>query len=283
MALIDVRNRAGYLFLAVLLGHVILISAQVQSRSGVPVLEAVAFGIFAEAQRGMSAVITGVRQAWSSYVGLRQVRAENEVLKRQLADALIALQQQRAQADRTRSLERLLEFRDRTNLQMTAAEIVAAAAAPDFRTVTIDKGTRQGLRPDMAVIAPAGIVGRVVVPSGNAAMVQLLIDRNAAAGAIVERRESRAQGVVVGTGEDRLTMEYVPETADVTVGDIVVSSGIDGIYPKGFIIGKVEVVEKAGQAYKRILVRPAVDFTSLEEVLVVLTSPARDKIEERTQ
>jgi rod shape-determining protein MreC len=283
MALIDVRHRAGYLFLAVLLGHVILISAQVQSRSGVPVLEAVAFGVFAQAQRGMSAVITGVRHVWSSYVGLRQVRAENEILKRQLADAMIALQQQRAQADRTKSLEKLLEFRDRTNLKMTAAEIVAAAAAPDFRTVTIDKGTRQGLRPDMAVIAPAGIVGRVVVPSANAAMVQLLIDRNAAAGAIVERRESRAQGVVVGTGEDRLSMEYVPETADVAVGDVVVSSGIDGIYPKGFIIGRVEVVDKAGPAYKRILVRPAVDFTSLEEVLVVLTPTSRETLEERAQ
>jgi len=283
MALIDARHRAGYLFVAVLVGHVILISAQVQSRSGVPVLEAVSFGLFAEVQRGMSTVISGIRNTWSSYVGLRQVRSENELLKRELADAQIALQQQRALADRTRSLEQLLEFRDRTNLPMAAAEIVAAAAAPDFRTVTIDKGTRQGLRRDMAVIAPAGIVGRVVVPSPNAAMVQLLIDRNAAAGAIVERRESRAQGVVLGTGEDRLRMEYVPETADVTVGDIVVSSGIDGIYPKGFIIGKVEVVEKAGQAYKRILVRPAVDFTSLEEVLVVLTSPAREKIEERTQ
>lgn len=282
MALIDVRHRAGYLFLAILLGHVILISAQVQSRSGVPMLEAVAFGIFAEVQRGMSAVITGVRESWGSYVGLRGVRAENEILKRELADAQVALQQQRALADRTRSLEKLLDFRDRTNLTMTAAEIVAAAAAPDFRTVTIDKGTRQGLRPDMPVIAPAGIVGRVVVPSANAAMVQLLIDRNAAAGAIIDRRESRAQGLIVGTGEDRLSMEYVPETADVTVGDTVVSSGIDGIYPKGFIIGRVEVVDKIGPAYKRILVRPAVDFTSLEEVLIVL-SPRRESPEEHTQ
>jgi len=227
-------------------------------------------------------VISGIRNTWSSYVGLRQVRSENELLKRELADAQIALQQQRALADRTRSLEQLLEFRDRTNLPMAAAEIVAAAAAPDFRTVTIDKGTRQGLRRDMAVIAPAGIVGRVVVPSPNAAMVQLLIDRNAAAGAIVERRESRAQGVVLGTGEDRLRMEYVPETADVSVGDVVVSSGIDGIYPKGFIIGKVEVVEKAGTSYKQILVRPAVDFASLEEVLVVL-SPTAETTEDHSQ
>ena len=126
----------------------------------------------------------------------------------------------------------------------------------------------------MAVIAPAGVVGRIVVPSGSAAKVQLLIDRNAAAGAVIERGESRAQGVVVGTGDDRLRMEYVSEIADIVVGDVVVTSGIDGIYPKGFVIGRVEVVEKSGPAFKQILVRPAVDFSSLEEVLVVMTPHA---------
>jgi rod shape-determining protein MreC len=104
--------------------------------------------------------------------------------------------------------------------------------------------------------------------------VQLLIDRNAAAGAIIER--TRAQGVVVGVGDDRLRLEYVSEVADVVTGDVVVTSGIDGIYPKGFIIGSVESVERSGGAYKRITIKPAVDFTSLEEVLVVLTpTPAR--------
>jgi rod shape-determining protein MreC len=106
-------------------------------------------------------------------------------------------------------------------------------------------------------------------------MVQLLIDRNAAAGALIER--SRAQGVVVGAGDDRLRLEYVSEAADVVVGDVAVSSGIDGIYPKGFIIGVVEAVEKNGPSFKRITVKPAVDFTALEEVLVVTTpTPGRE-------
>jgi rod shape-determining protein MreC len=191
-----------------------------------------------------------------------------------LAGALVDLQRQRALADRSRGLERLLELRDQSTLKTTAAEIIAGAATPDFRTVTIDKGTRDGLRADMAVIAPAGVVGRVVVASGRAAKVQLLIDRNAAAGAIVER--SRAQGVVVGGGDERLRMEYVSEAADIVVGDAVMTSGIDGIYPKGFVIGKVEAVEKNGPAYKRIVVRPAVDFRALEEVLAVLTPVPRE-------
>ena len=105
--------------------------------------------------------------------------------------------------------------------------------------------------------------------------MQLLIDRNAAAGALVER--SRAQGVVKGIGESHLQLEFVSEAADVAVGDLVVTSGIDGIFPKGFTIGRVDAVEKTGPAYKRITVMPAVDFSSLEEVLVVLTpTPARE-------
>ena len=127
----------------------------------------------------------------------------------------------------------------------------------------------------MAVIAPAGVVGRIVVPSARSAKVQLLVDRNAAAGAIVER--SRAQGVVVGVGGDRLEMEYVSEVYDLVVGDVVVTSGIDGIYPKGLVIGQIESMDRSGGAYKRIVVRPAVDFNALEEVLVVVTpTPARD-------
>src|SRR5262249_56781827 len=110
---------------------------------------------------------------------------------------------------------------------------------------------------------------------GRAGKVQLLVDRNAAAGVIVER--TRAQGVVVGSGEDRLQMQYVSEASDIVVGDVVVTSGIDTIYPKGLVVGRVEVVEKNGPAFKRIVVKPEVDFSGIEEVLIVLTpTPAKE-------
>jgi rod shape-determining protein MreC len=278
MALPDIHQRSGYLFLTVILGHILLISAQVNSRAGVPVLEQITFGIFSEVQRGMSSGFSGIRSAWSGYVNLRHVKEENDALKRQLAAARVDGQEQRALADRTRGLEKLLELRNHLTLVTAAAEIIGAAATPDFRTVTINKGKSDGLRPDMAVIAPAGIVGRVVVPSARSAKVQLIIDRNAAAGALVER--SRAQGVIVGEENAQLRMDYVSEVADIVVGDVVVTSGIDGIYPKGFVIGRVESVEKSGGAYKRITVKPAVDFSALEEVLVVVTpTPAHEKAE----
>jgi rod shape-determining protein MreC len=272
MALTDIRQRSGFLFLGVILGHILLISAQVNSRTGVPVLESVTFGIFSEVQRTLSGGVSGIRNTWGNYVGLRNVKRENEDLKRQLAAAQIAMQEQRALADRARGFQRLLELRDRVSMATAAAEIIGAAASPDFRTLTIDKGTRDGLRPDMAVIAPDGVVGRLVVPSARSAKIQLLIDRNAAAGVLVER--TRAQGVVVGSGDDRLMMQYVSEASDLAVGDMVVTSGIDTIYPKGLVVGTIEMVEKNGPSFKRVVVKPAVDFSRLEEVLVVLTPTA---------
>jgi len=271
MALLDIRQRTGYLFGAVTIGHIILISAQVNTNRGIPVLEAVTFGVFAEVQRAASSAISGMRTSWTDYVALQQVRTENEVLRREVAQLRIGLQQERALAQQSRTLENLLGLRTQAReLETVAASVIAGGASPDFRTITLDKGTSDGLRPDMAVIAPAGVVGRIITPSARAAKVQLLIDRNAAAGALVER--SRAQGVAEGTGGD-LRLNYVSGTADVQVGDTVVTSGIDGIYPKGFVIGQIQSVQRGPGGFDAIVLRPAVDFSSIEAVLVVVTPP----------
>lgn len=278
MAIADIRQRPGMLLGAAILLHVVLISAQVNTASGLPVLQVVTFGSFAEVQRGTMAVINGVSNLWSGYIALRQVRNENEALKGELRTLQVRLQEEHALAQRTDNLRQLLELRERANLDTTASEVIAGAASPEFRTVTIDKGTSDGLKADMAVISPAGVVGRVILPSGRASKVQLLIDRNAAAGALIER--TRVQGVVEGFGDGSLRMEYVPATSDVTPGDLVVTSGIDGIYPKGFVIGTIEQVDRGGGGYHQITVRPAVDFTRLEEVLIVRTPPASREVPE---
>jgi rod shape-determining protein MreC len=271
MPALDVRRRSGYLFLAVLIAQIVIISAQVSTKSGAPVLEAVALGLFSEVQRLGSSAVRSVTGAWSGYIDLRGTRVENERLDRELRDARIALQQERALAQRSRGLQQLLELRQRAPVETAAAEVIAAAATPEFRAITIDKGTIGGMRPDMAVVAPSGVVGRVVVASARAAKVQLLIDRNAAAGALIER--TRAQGVALGNGTDSLTLEYLSGSADLVEGDTVVTSGIDGIYPKGFVIGWIDHVTRTGNTYSSVTIRPAVDFARLEEVLVVLTPP----------
>ena len=269
MPVTDFRQRTAVLFIAVVLGHIILISAQVNSSAGVPLLEVVTFGAFAEVQRGAAGLTVSVRDARSGYGNLRHVRAENEELRRKLGELQVQFQQERARAERARQLENLLGFKQQLQVDTIAAGVIGASASLDFRGITIDRGTSQAVTANMAVIGPAGLVGRVVTPTAHASKVQLLIDRNAAAGALVER--SRAQGIVVGSGVDMLRMDFVRATADVKAGDTVVTSGVDGIYPKGFIIGTVEQVENGNGIYKALRVRPSVEFNRLEEVLVVKT------------
>lgn len=271
--MVETRQRTGYLFLAVMVGHIILISAQVQAPSGGRVLEAVTFAAFSELQRGSATLFGGVRNVWGNYFALRGVKLENENLKRELAELRFQLQQEQALARQSERLQAVLELRSRVDFPTVAAEVIGGYASPDLHTVTIDKGERQGVRGDAAVLSAAGVVGRVLDPvAPNAARVQLLISRNAGAGAMIDR--SRAGGVVIGGGIDPpLSMEYVSNLADVEPGDLVVTAGTDGIYPKGFPIGHVETVERGTGLHKRIKVRPVVDFSNVEEVLVVLSPP----------
>lgn len=271
--MLDIRRRTGVLFGLVMLAQVILVSAQVQSRSGVRVLSLVTFELFSRVERVAHGAIDGVRDAWGSYFALRGVRAENEALRRQVADLEVRLQEQRALAARSQRLEALMDLKSHATVPTIAADVIAGNPNPGMRTITIDRGSADGVQSNMAVIAPAGVVGRIVgTPAMHAARVQLLIDRNAAAGALIER--TRAGGMIVGIDADPpLRLDLVSNLTDVKEGDAVIASGVDGIYPKGFVIGKVERSERGSGLYRSITVRPAVDFSSLEEVLVVLVTP----------
>ncbi|HET9194232.1 MAG TPA: rod shape-determining protein MreC [Vicinamibacterales bacterium] len=278
MALLDIRQRTGWLFGAIVVSHIILISAQVTTKRGVPVLQEVTFGAFAEMQRGATSAFGSAREGWQNYFALQEIRRENDQLKQEVTKLRVSLEQERSVAQQTRTLQQLLDLRSATSFETAAAMVIGSGADPEFRTITIDKGTQDGLRPDMAVISPAGIVGRILMPTARAAKVQLIIDRDAAAGVLIER--SRVNGVVegLGSGEElgfkagMISLNYVPSSADVKPGDRVVTSGIDGIYPKGVPVGEIQSVERPGGEW-RIRVKPAVDFAALEAVLVVLKAP----------
>lgn len=277
MASIQLSRRPLLVLAGAVVLQVILISAQVSNTAGIPLIQVITFGVFAEIQRGLMVTIDSVRGVWTGYVALRDVRAENEALRREMQTLQVRLQEERAQAQRAENFRQLLELRERAGVATVAAEIIAGPASIEFRDMTIDKGSQDGVVKDMAVISPAGVVGRVMLSSPRAARVQMLIDRNAAAGALIER--TRAQGLVVGQGS-ALRMDYVPGTADVQPGDLVVTSGIDKIYPKGFVIGTVEAIDRGPGTFHEISVRPSVDFSRLEEVLVVTTPPAAITAEE---
>jgi len=263
--------------LVVLLGHVVLISAQVDLReTGSSPLEVVAFGVFSEAQALVSTGINGFQRSWRRYVALRDVEVENGVLREQLSELTFRLQQERSLTSRTESLQRLLDLRKSIPIRTQSARVIGVDATPYFRIVTIDRGSSDGVRSNLAVVAPEGVVGRVIDPvSRRTSKVQLLIDRNAAAGARLER--TRVVGVVsAGTGESRLSLNYVSNFTDVIDGDVVVTSGTDGIYPKGFVIGRVTSAGRSDGLYKNIHIQPEVDFSGLEYVLVVMVARGED-------
>jgi rod shape-determining protein MreC len=278
MALLDIRQRTGWLFGAIVVSHIILISAQVTTKRGVPVLQEVTFGAFAEMQRAATSAFGSAREGWQNYFALQEIRRENEQLKEEVTKLRVSLEQERNIAQQTRTLQQLLDLRSAAGFETAAAMVIGSGADPEFRTVTIDKGTRDGLRADMAVMSPAGIVGRILMPTARAAKVQLIIDRDAAAGVMIER--TRVAGVVTGLGSAEelgfraglIDLHYVPGSADVKRGDRVVTSGIDGIYPKGLPVGEIQSAERSGGEW-RIRVKPSVDFAALEAVLVVLKAP----------
>lgn len=265
------RRRIGPLLVAALLGHLLLVSLQVNTAGGVTVFSALVFGAFGEVQRLVGAAASSVGDAWRQYVALAGVQEENARLRARIDEIEIGLHEQRTLALRAERLETLLGMRARVPQRTLAAEVIAGDATSWFRTVTISRGRADGIAPDMAVLAPQGLVGRVVgrpPPTAHAARVQLLVDRSAAAAAMIER--SRAGGIVVGDDGVMLRMEYVSTLADVQVGDAVISSGLDGIYPKGFPIGEIVAVERGQGLYQVVRIRPAVDFSAVEEVLVVV-------------
>jgi rod shape-determining protein MreC len=203
------------------------------------------------------------------------------MLRSRVADLEVKLQEQRTLAQRAERLQAMLDLKPFVAAPTLAAEVIAGYANPGILTVTIDKGSADGVQENMAVIASTGVVGRVIGPlAAHAARVQLLIDHNgpAAAGAVTER--TRAGGMVVGRDANPpLRMDLVSNLADVKPGDVVVTSGADGIYPRGFTIGRVQTVEPGEGLSLAITVSPAADFRALEEVLVVLR-PARSAIPE---
>jgi rod shape-determining protein MreC len=270
---LDIRKRTGWIFFAAMLAQILLVSAQVQTKSGTRALQAVTFEVFSRIEFGTASMVGGVRGLWGNYIGLRGVKTENDALRRRVAELEVQLQQEHALAERSRQLQQLMDLKSQATVPTLAAEVIAGNPDPVMRTITIDRGSDDGVTADMAVIAPGGVVGRVIGPvARRAARVQLIIDRNAAAGALTER--TRAGGMVVGAeANPPLRMELVSNLTDVKPGDAVVASGVDGIFPKGYLIGRVEQAERGGGLYRTITVRPGVDFSSLEEVLVVLTPP----------
>jgi rod shape-determining protein MreC len=269
MAAIPSRHKSLVLLAGVVLLQVLLLAVQIKRDSQGRLIRSWTVGAVSPFERAGSYGFGWFRDVWRNYFALRgamkdneQLRRENEALKLQLAQ----IQGKAAEADR---LAVLLHFRQsHADVPMVAARVIGGSAGTASLTIEIDRGERDGIRRNMGVITPDGVVGKVIEAYPKTAQVLLLTDKDSGVGAMLA--DSRIQSPVGGVGEPLITMKYVPNDETVNVGERVITSGMDRIFPRDLPVGTISEI-KAGNPFKQIRVKPSANLEKLEEVLVLLT------------
>jgi rod shape-determining protein MreC len=234
-------------------------------------LESLAISLTSPVLKGIHYLGDSVKEVWQGYFFLVGVRQENELLKRRLEELQTQEVQHQEALQALKRLEALLELKKQLAVPVTGGRVIAYDPSLWSRCAILDKGKNQGVEVGLPVLASQGVVGRIVETFPNYAKVMLIVDRNSGADAMLQR--TRGRGILQGKGGNRCALEYVPKNADVQVGDLVLASGLGGIYPPGLVFGKVTAAEKKGPGvFQEIEVTPASDLSSLEEVLVVRTA-----------
>ncbi len=226
-------------------------------------------------QNTFSSFSSGIRGTTAMYINLIDVKTKNRVLldeNAELRAQLGALTELKMENQR---LVDLLSFKKETKMDLLAAKVVGRDLLADHQSVTINRGTRHGIKKNMAAITTGGVVGYVLRSEAFTSQILLLIDRYGIIDAIVQR--SRARGIVEGRGPDSCKLRYLNRSDDVQVGDLVVTSGLDNIFPKGFPVGVVTGVSKSRYGMTQdIDLKPAINPSILEEMFIVINSMNED-------
>lgn len=222
--------------------------------------------------------VQGITDVWRDYVDLRALQEENKRLRRETVTLKRRVDQLEEQALETQRLERLLDMRQTPQAEFLTARVVGKDATNWFKTILLDRGSQEGVRRNQPVLAPDGLVGRVVEVTPTSAKVQLLTDPVSSVGGLIQR--TRVTGIVSGNLGAGARVRYLPLLADVVGGDEVVTSGMGGVFPKGIAIGKILLVERrSGALFQEATLRPAVDLSRLEEVMILTAPEAREGFE----
>jgi rod shape-determining protein MreC len=239
-------------------------------------LAGVVLELTAPLQKTLELPVDLVRDGVSRYLALVDLREENERLQQRIAELEEENLQFREALVASGRLSRIAAMREDYEVPMRPAQVVGQDVSPWFRSVLIDRGRSRGVMSGMAVVTDRGLAGLVTATSGHAARTMLLLDRQSAVDGIVQR--SRARGIVRGTGTQQLEFIFVVRGDDVQVGDVVITSGVGGVHPKGLRIGEVVSVDTdEDQLLHSARLEPAVDFGRLEQVFVMLRrSPSMD-------
>ena len=227
--------------------------------------------ITAPFQRFFTGTISIARNIWRSYFFLVETRQDNLLLKKKIDLLKIENSKYQELLLANQRLQKLLNFQENTDEPLLPARVIGWDSSGLFKSIIIDKGANDGLRINMPVVNSEGAVGRVVSVSPDYAQVLLVTDQNSAVDGLVQR--SRGRGMVKGRGSSECYFDYVIKTCDIKTGDIIVTSGLGRIFPKGLYLGIVkEINDSPNKLFKDVRVAPAVDFSKLEEVLIVLRS-----------
>jgi len=236
--------------------------------------------LIAPFQKIVTQSVQFLKNIWGHYFFLVSVAKENDNLKKAINHAIDKNNKYREVEISNFRLRNLLNFRRTMTNKILVAEVVGQDPSPWFKTIIIDKGKSDGVEKGLPVVVPEGIAGQIIDVSCNYSKVLLIIDQNSAVDALVQR--TRDRGLIKGQSDGRCLSKYVLRKHDVKVGDTVVSSGLDGVFPKGLRVGYVtEIVKRNSGIFQEVTVMPYVDFEKLEEVLVVLDSPKHDFVSEQ--
>jgi rod shape-determining protein MreC len=264
-----VRNSRILLWVFFVAFALFLLSMSAGQRLSWNPLEQALIEVTAPVQRLFQGTVALTESIWSNYFSLVHVRQENLRLKRLIDSLKMENSRYREALHSHERLKALFQFKQSIDRPVVAAQVIGLDPTGWFRSVIIDKGERSGIAMDMPVVNASGVVGRVVSVSPNYAKVLLVIDQNSSVDCLVER--SRDRGMVRGLSETICSVDYMVKTSDVKVNDRIVTSGLGGVFPKGISIGHVvSADESPGDLFRRVRLRPSVDFSRLEEVLVIL-------------
>ena len=229
----------------------------------------VIIGLTSPIQATISWTLEQVASSFENYIYLWHTHQDNLALLEENRKLLNSIASFRETQQENVRLRKLLHFEEKFNIQSVVARVIAKDVSTEFRSIRINRGEVSGIRRNMAVVTEEGIVGRVLRTTENTSDVVTIMDLLSAVDAIVER--SRARGVVEGLVDDLCQLKYALRTDDIQPGDILISSGLGGIFPKGVGVGTVSKVNRKPYGItQEVEVKPSVDFSKLEEVLVVL-------------
>lgn len=265
----SLTRRPLALLAALLVAQVLLLAFQIKRNSDVRLIRYWASEIITPGERAASWTFSGIGGIWDGYIALRGAHAENLRLRQEVGRLELRNQELESRAAEAQRLSLLLDFREvHREAPMLAAQVIGGSADLSSHTVFINKGERSGIRRDQAVITPNGIVGKIVEVSPDTAQVLLINDRDSGVGALFA--DTRAQGILKGTGDPEPVLAYVMNDEKVHDGEVLLTSGEDRIYPKGLLIGTVSSF-KPGYPFQTINVQTAARLDRLEDVLVLLS------------